>query len=216
VHAEDLEQGGPISDVLRELAAKNGLTVIAGGMPERSGRPDRPYNTSVVFGADGELVTRYRKLHLFDVELPDGTRLHESAATTAGDEVVTVDVRGFNVGLTICYDLRFGALFSALVNRGIDVLTIPAAFTQQTGMDHWHVLLRARAIETQSWLVAAAQWGQHPPNRRSYGHSLISDPWGIVVAQSSYGEGVILADCEREVISRVRRRLPCRQHLREL
>jgi predicted amidohydrolase len=147
--------------------------------------------------------------------LPDGTALRESAATTPGDDIVTVDVEGFRIGLTICYDLRFTGLFAAMAARGVDVLTVPAAFTLQTGMDHWHVLLRARAIETQCWVIAAGQWGQHPPNRRSYGHSLIADPWGTVVAESSAGEGVIVTDCTRETLSRVRSQLPCKQHVRQ-
>jgi predicted amidohydrolase len=183
-------------------------------MPELSGDDKRPYNSCVVFGPDGGLVARYRKIHLFDVELPDGSELRESAAVTEGAEPVVVEIGGFRVGLSICYDLRFPELYRALVDRGAEVLLVPSAFTLQTGKDHWHVLLRARAIESQCWLVAAAQWGRHPKNRASYGHALIVDPWGTIVAECSDRVGLVIADTDRAYLERVRSMLPSLAHRR--
>ena len=214
--AEELQRGGRITDALRQWARTHSVHLIAGGYPEKSMDASRPYNTSAVFDPAGELVASYRKLHLFDVELPDGRKLCESDGTSAGDEVVVVSVLGYQVGLTICYDLRFPALFAALAERGAEVLTVPAAFTSQTGAAHWHVLLRARAIEWQCWLLAAGQWGQHPGARRSYGHSLIVDPWGTVVAQASERDAVVLADLDKQWLRELRQRIPCAHHRRPL
>jgi predicted amidohydrolase len=183
-------------------------------MPEKSGDPLRPYNTCAVFGSDGALLARYRKIHLFDVDLQDGTRLAESSATTSGSAPELFDVKGFRVGLSICYDLRFPELYRALVARGAEVLLVPAAFTLHTGKDHWHVLLRARAIESQCWVVAAAQWGKHPKGRASYGHSMIVDPWGVVVAECSNRVGFASADVDGDLIAETRRVLPSLLHRR--
>ncbi len=214
--AEDLQRGGRITDALRTWARKHAVHLIAGGYPEKSADASRPYNTSAVFDPAGELVASYRKLHLFDVELSDGRQFCESEGTSAGDEVVVVTILGYQVGLTICYDLRFPALFAALAARGVEVLTVPAAFTSQTGAAHWHVLLRARAIEWQCWLLAAGQWGKHPGARRTYGHSLIVDPWGTVVAQASQRDAVVLADLDKQQLQEIRQRIPCAQHRRPL
>lgn len=215
-HVEDLTRGGPITDALRELAVTHGVHLIAGGLPEVSADPARPYNTSAVFDPRGELVASYRKIHLFDVELPDGRTLRESEGTTPGTDAVVVEVSGFRIGLSICYDLRFSGLFAELARRGVDLITVPAAFTEQTGKDHWHVLLRARAIEWQCWVLAAAQWGSHPRARRSYGHSLLADPWGVVVAECSNREGVVVAEVDRELLETVRAQLPCAAHRRPI
>jgi deaminated glutathione amidase len=212
--AESLTETGPILGTLRELAARHAVHLIAAGMPERSSEPARPYNTSVVVGPSGEVVGSYRKLHLFDVELADGTAYRESAGTSAGEGAVVVEIGGAKVGLVICYDLRFSRLFEALANAGADVLALGAAFTDQTGRDHWHVLLRARAIEWQSWVIAAAQHGRHPGGRRTYGHALIADPWGVVVSECSNREGFALTSIDSELVSRVRAQLPCREHRR--
>jgi predicted amidohydrolase len=214
-HAEALDgPAGPIGERLRLLSTQHALTLIAGGMPELSADPARPYNTSVVFDPGGQVVARYRKAHLFDVDLPDGKSLRESAGTSRGDEVVVTHVAGLNVGLAICYDLRFSALFEAMARRGLDLVTLPAAFTETTGKDHWHVLLRARAIEWQCWVVAAAQWGSHPGGRRTYGHSLVVDPWGNVVADASNRPGIVVADIDLELSAGVRSSLPCNAHRR--
>jgi len=214
--AERLGSGaGPIETALRRAAVAHGVTVIGGGMPEISDDPARPYNTCAVFEPDGSLGARYRKIHLFDVDLSDGTRLTESSGTLPGPvDPVVVEVGGFRVGLSVCYDLRFPELYRSLSDRGADVFVVPAAFTLHTGKDHWHVLLRARAIEGQAWVVAAAQFGRHPGGRLTYGHSLVADPWGLVVAEASDRPGVVVADLRRSDVERVRAALPSLRHRR--
>ncbi len=213
-HAEDLSPDappGPIQSRLAGLARELGIHVLAGGMPERALDPARPFNTCAVFGPDGHLAAKYRKCHLFDVDLVERA-YRESASTTPGDEAVAAHLHGLQVGLSICYDLRFPELYRALSALGAEVLVVPAAFTVTTGKDHWHVLLRARAIEAQAYVIAAAQWGKHPHSRQTYGKSCIIDPWGEVVAQASEGEGVITATIDRAYLAQVRRSLPSLQH----
>jgi deaminated glutathione amidase len=212
--AESLEGGGPIVSALRDAARAMKLTIIAGGFPERSPDPARPYNTCAAFGPDGQVLARYRKVHLFDVDLADGTSYRESACTSAGDAPVTLSIDAVNVGLSVCYDLRFPELYRALSLAGADVLVVPAAFTLLTGKDHWLVLLRARAIETQSYVVAAAQWGKHPRGRHTFGKSCIIDPWGEIIAQASEGEGVVVASLDLDYLARVRKNLPALAHRR--
>ena len=207
---------GPILTAVRDVARDNNVFVIAGGMPERTDDPLRPYNTSVVVAPTGDVVARYRKIHLFDVDLPDGTKAEESGATTRGlaEPPPLVEVLGVPFGLTICYDLRFPELYRALTRLGARVVTVPAAFTLATGKDHWHVLLRARAIENQVFILAPAQTGKHPRGRQTYGKSLIVDPWGDVLAQCGEGEGFALARLDLHAQDRVRSALPCLQHRR--
>ncbi|MBM4361804.1 MAG: carbon-nitrogen hydrolase family protein [Deltaproteobacteria bacterium] len=213
--AEDLDgASGPIGRSLSSLAREHRLTIVGGGMPERSGDPRRPFNTAVVYGPGGELVTRYRKIHLFDVELPDGSALTESSGTSPGGEPVVFELLGRSIGLSICYDLRFPELYRSLVDLGATVLLVPAAFTRDTGKDHWHALLRARAIEAQSWVVAAGQWGRHPGGRTTYGHSLVVDPWGTVVADASDREGVVYAELDDDLLDRIRATFPSLRHRR--
>ncbi|HEX2730769.1 MAG TPA: carbon-nitrogen hydrolase family protein [Polyangiaceae bacterium] len=214
--AESLNQPGPILESLQQLALSRQVVIVAAGMPEQGADPERPYNTSVVIDARGNLLASYRKVHLFDVDLPDGTSYRESRATSAGDSALVLPLLGANVGLAICYDLRFPRLFEALRTREAQVLALGAAFTDQTGRDHWHVLLRARAIETQTWVLAAAQWGRHPGERRTYGHALIVDPWGTVVAECSNREGVALATLDGALVEQVRARIPCALHRKPL
>jgi predicted amidohydrolase len=183
-------------------------------MPERSADPDRPYNTCVVVAPDGRVTARYRKIHLFDVDLPDGSSHRESASTSAGEAPVTVVVGGFTIGLSVCYDLRFPELYRLLSTAGADALVVPAAFTLFTGKDHWHVLLRARAIEAQAYVVAPAQWGRHPRGRQTYGKSLVADPWGEVIAQAPEGEGLAIATLDRAYLEDVRARVPSLRHRR--
>jgi predicted amidohydrolase len=212
--AEDLGDGaGPIARRLGEMARAHGVHVLAGGMPERSSDPGRPFNTLALAAPDGSVRAAYRKIHLFDVDLAERS-YRESGATTAGREPVVVEVAGIRVGLSICYDLRFPELYRALAAKGAEVLVVPAAFTVTTGKDHWHVLLRARAIESQAYVVAAAQWGKHPGGRMTYGKSCIVDPWGEVIAQASEGTGVITATVDREYLRRVRESLPSLVHRR--
>jgi deaminated glutathione amidase len=211
--AESLDDG-PITGALCEMARENAVTVIGGGFPELSTDAARPYNTLVVIGPDGSLSASYRKLHLFDVELGGTGSYSESKATSPGSLVVVVEVAGFKLGLSICYDLRFPELYRALSEQGAEVLLVPAAFTLHTGKDHWHVLLRARAIEAQAFVVAAAQQGTHPGDRSTYGHSLVVDPWGTVIAEASDGEGLACATLERARLEAVRRSLPSLSHRR--
>jgi deaminated glutathione amidase len=204
----------PIQAALAQMARESRVTLVAGGMAEASDDPERPFNTCAVFDQAGRLVASYRKIHLFDVDLPDGTRLKESDTTSPGTEPVVVEVEGFKLGLSVCYDLRFPELYRALVDRGAEVLLVPSAFTLTTGKEHWHVLLRARAIESQAWVVAAGQWGKHPKGRASFGHSLIADPWGTVVAECADRVGFAIADLERADLERVRASLPSLRHRR--
>jgi deaminated glutathione amidase len=213
--AESLQgEAGPIRRTLSELAQRLHVTILAGGWPEKSEAPDRPHNSATLYGSDGGVVANYRKIHLFDVTLPDGTRYAESVGVEAGRDLVCAPVGAFRVGLSICYDLRFPELYRGLVDLGADVLLIPAAFTLETGRDHFRLLLRARAVESQCWVVAANQWGRHPMGRTTYGHSMIIDPWGTVVAEASAREGVVVADIDGDLLDQTRERLPCLRHRR--
>ncbi len=211
--AEDLDRGGPIVGMLRELSTKRGIWMIGGGMPEVvPGDPDRTYNTAVVIDPAGAIAARYRKIHLFDIDIP-GSVLKESAATCAGDRRVTVDIDGAKVGLSICYDVRFPELYRALVKTdGAEILLVPAAFTAHTGAAHWHLLLRARAVEDQAYVIAAAQWGKHNAKRESYGHTLAIDPWGTVIGEQAEGDGVVMATLDGAVVERRRTQMPCLAH----
>ncbi len=208
---------GPTHRRLGDLAAELGITLVVGSVAERcpapdGGAPTQAWNTSLVFGPGGDLLATYRKVHLFDVDLraAGGVTFAESATTARGTRPATVDTPAGRLGLSICFDLRFPEHFRALVDDGAQILCVPSAFTLMTGMDHWHVLLRARAIETQSWVLAPGQWGAHDDGglRRSYGHSLIVDPWGTVVAECADGEGFCLAPIDLARVADVRRRIP--------
>ncbi len=206
---------GPIARALRAAAANGKVWLVAGGLPEKSADPLRPYNTCAVYAPDGRLFARYRKIHLFDVDLDDGASYRESAATSAGGEpvVAALPMEGgeLRVGLSVCYDLRFPELYRRLADRGADLLLVPAAFTLATGKDHWLVLLRARAIESQAFVLAAGQWGKHG-KRLTYGKSCAIDPWGEVIAQASEGEGVITAEIDLDYLAKVRAKLPSLRH----
>lgn len=211
--------GGPAYSMAQELAAKHRVFIHAGSLMERIEGDERIHNTTVVFDRKGDEIARYRKIHLFDVTTPDGVAYRESATVKAGDAVVTYDCEGVTVGCTICYDLRFPAIFQALTDKGAELITVPAAFTLQTGKDHWEVLLRARAIETQTYVCAAAQTGSFKVNnetRQTYGHSLVADPWGLVVAKASDGVGVVSARLDMAQVSRARDLIPVAQHKRTL
>jgi predicted amidohydrolase len=212
--ALDLARPGPIVSTLVELATEHEIWLVGGGLPERvPGDAVRTYNTAAVFAPDGSLAAAYRKVHLFDVDIPGGAVLRESDATCAGTDRVVVDIDGAKVGMSICYDVRFPELYRELVkDQGADVLIVPAAFTAHTGRAHWHLLLRARAIEDQAWVVAAAQWGQHNEKRESFGHSLVVDPWGTVVAERPDGDGVVIAAIDGESVAKTRRQMPCLEH----
>jgi predicted amidohydrolase len=205
---------GPIVAMLVEAARRNGVWIVGGGMPEKSDDPARPFNSSVLVQPSGGIAAVYRKVHLFDVSLADGTSLRESAATMAGSDVVTALIDRTRLGMTVCYDVRFPELYRKLTDQGARVVTVPSAFTLTTGKDHWHVLLRARAIENQVFVLAPAQHGKHPKNRQTYGKSLIVDPWGDVLAQCGEGEGVAVASLDFAYQDKVRAALPCLLHRR--
>ncbi len=211
---EPLPAGGPILAACQQAAAEHEVHLILGGFHESSNDPTRAHNTCVHLGPDGAIRARYRKIHLFDVKLADGTELNESARTEPGAQIVCTDMPFGRLGLSICYDLRFPRLYEALADQGAIAVTVPSAFTLTTGKDHWHVLLRARAIETQTYVFAPAQFGHHHDRRVSYGHALIVDPWGCVVAECSDGEGVAVATIDPGYVQKVRGELPSLQHRR--
>lgn len=205
---------GPIAGLVREQAARHGVWIVGGGTPEHvPGDATRTYNTALVVAPSGELTARYRKIHLFDVDIPGGAVLRESDSTARGDALVVVEIGGARVGVTICYDVRFPELYRALVkDRGAEILLVPAAFTAHTGAAHWHVLLRARAIEEQAYVVAAAQWGRHNEKRESYGHTLIADPWGEIIGEQAQGDGVVMATLDGAAVAKRRTQMPVLAH----
>ncbi|WP_206030261.1 carbon-nitrogen hydrolase family protein [Roseomonas sp. AR75] len=215
--AEDLPEpggtGGPAYEFLREVARANGIHVHGGSIIEQGG--EKLFNTSLLFDAGGREIARYRKIHLFDITAPDGTGYRESALYGAGNALVCVDAGGVTFGLTVCYDMRFAEQFVALRRMGAEAILVPSNFTLQTGKDHWEVLLRARAIESQCWIVAAASYGSYEERgatRQVYGHSLVCDPWGHVVAKCSDGVGWATARIDPDVTARVRRDMPVLEH----
>jgi nitrilase len=208
------EPGGAAYEFLRTVARDRRIHVHGGSLAERAG--DRLFNTTVVFSPQGSELARYRKVHLFDIATPDGTGYRESATFGSGDQVVTYEADGVKVGCAICYDVRFPELFLALRRAGAELIFLPAAFTVPTGRDHWEVLIRARAIETQCWLAAPATWGDHTDagggKRATYGHSLVCDPWGHVVAKVSDGIGWTTARIDPALTAKVRRDMPVLDH----
>ena len=210
--AESIEDGGPVLDRMKSLAKETGAHLVLGGHIERGHRHTHVRNASVHLDPHGEVKAVYRKIHLFDVDLPDGTHLLESDTVEAGTEIVASDMPFGKLGHSICYDLRFPELYRQLVDRGAIALAVPSAFTLTTGKDHWHVLLRARAIEQQSYVLAAAQTGKHHGSRQSYGHAMIVDPWGTILAQVGEGEGTAVATVDPHVVQKVRRSLPSLVH----
>ncbi|MEA2392387.1 MAG: deaminated glutathione amidase [Solirubrobacteraceae bacterium] len=211
--AEGLDDGESVA-AMRDWAREHGIHLVGGSITERS-ESGRLFNTSLVFDPRGELVATYRKIHLFDVEV-GGHVYRESDVEDPGEEIATVDVEGWTVGLSVCYDLRFPELYRILTLRGANVLVVPAAFTMATGRDHWELLLRARAVENQCYVIAAGDWGEHPGGRRTYGRSMIVDPWGVVIAQASDGDGVVTGVIETARVEEVRASLPALANRRPL
>jgi len=204
--AEPLE-GGESVVAMSAWARTHGITLVGGSIVElRAGREKRS-NTSLVFDPDGEIVATYRKIHLFDVEV-GGVVYRESESEEPGDEAVVADAEDWRVGLSVCYDVRFPELYRILALEGAQLVTVPAHFTTPTGKDHWHVLLRARAIENQLYVAAAAQIGETLPGKPAYGRSLIVDPWGVVLAQAADEETVISAELDRAHLDDIRAKLP--------
>jgi len=215
------EPGGPAYEFLRETARRQGIYVHGGSLGEQADGQQSDnllFNTTVVFDPQGVEVARYRKLHLFDIVTPEGQGYRESASYGSGEQIATFDADGIRVGCAICYDLRFPELFLALRRAGADLILLPSAFTVATGRDHWDVLIRARAIETQCWIAASATWGQHRDGagqaRLTYGHSLVCDPWGQVIATVSDGTGWTTARIDTALLERIRRDMPVLEHRR--
>jgi predicted amidohydrolase len=205
---------GPWVQRMAALARELQVTLLLGSLPEAIPDAPRVYNTSVLLGPDGRMLARYRKMHLFDVDIPGMASLQESKAVAPGSEVVVAETACGRLGLSICYDLRFPELYRELTRRGAQLLAVPSAFTERTGKDHWEPLLRARAIENLAWVFAPAQVGQHARGRSSHGHAMVVDPWGGVVAQVADGPGIALAEIDFERQERLRRELPALQHRR--
>lgn len=204
--AEPLDGGHSVA-AMSDWARQHGITLVGGSIAERREGRDKLSNTSVVFDPEGQVVAVYRKIHLFDVEV-GGVVYRESEAEEPGDEPVVAEAEDWKIGLTVCYDIRFPELYRILALQGAELVTVPAHFTTPTGKDHWHVLMRARAIENQLYVVAAAQIGETLPGKPAYGRSLIADPWGIVIAQAPDEETVISAELDRAHLQSIRAKLP--------
>ena len=205
---------GPWVARMAEAARRHRLTLLLGSLPEKVPGETRIYNTSVLIGPDGRTLATYRKVHLFDIDLPGMEHLKESRAVLPGRDVVVAETSFGRLGLSICYDVRFPELYRRLSRDGARVIAVPSAFTERTGKDHWEVQLRARAIENLAYVVAAAQAGQHGRGRASHGHAMILDPWGAILAQVADGEGVAVAELDFERQDRLRRELPALAHRR--
>jgi nitrilase len=211
--AETIADGDSVA-FLQAYARKHRISLIGGSVPLRSAESGKVSNTSLAIDSTGAIVARYDKIHLFDIALDAETTFAESAFVERGTSVVVADVAGIRAGMTVCYDLRFPELYRALSAAGAQVLFVPAAFTLQTGRDHWEVLLRARAIENLSYVVASAQQGRHTDGRVTYGRTMIIGPWGQILAQAQDGPGVVVCDVDLEYLNDVRRKLPCLEHIR--
>lgn len=216
---EELKEQAPTIDThpavpaFSELARETGAWLLCGSVAVRpSAAASRPVNRSLLFAPDGSIAAHYDKIHLFDVDLPGGESHRESALFDSGDSAKLADIGGVKLGLTICYDLRFASLFRSLAQAGAEIITVPSAFTVPTGEAHWEVLLRARAIETGAFILAPAQTGLHPNGRRTWGHSLIIDPWGRVLADAGDKPGVAVAVIELNRVREVRQVLPQLEH----
>lgn len=210
----ELNASGPIRSFLAEQAALHKLCLVGGSIPVLANSGQRVRSASFVFDEEGAELTRYDKIHLFDVDVEDAqSSYRESDQIEPGSELKVVDTSVGKIGLSVCYDLRFPLLYQSLVEQGAQLITVPSAFTETTGKAHWHVLLRARAIETQSYILAANQGGQHSSKRMTYGHSLIIDPWGRVLAERlESGPGIVVADIDLAAQNDIRKNMPIMQH----
>jgi len=205
------EENDPTLATLRELARALGIYIHVGSLAVKIA-PEKAANRAFLIDRRGDIVARYDKIHMFDVDLANGERYRESRSYRAGELAVTADLPWGRLGITICYDLRFPALYRALAEAGSSFLAIPSAFTKQTGEAHWHVLMRARAIENGSFVFAAAQGGHHENGRDTFGHSLVVDPWGRIIAEGGTEPGVIFADVDPAEVAAARARIPSLQH----
>jgi nitrilase len=217
-HAEP-EGSGPIQEFLAECARRHRIWIVAGTLPMAvPGDPQRVYAASLVYDSSGGCVARYDKIHLFDVDVErDGhtERYHESRHIAPGAwNPVVIETPAGRLGLTVCYDLRFPELFRALVGQGAELLCVPAAFTARTGEAHWEVLQRARAVENLCYVIAPGQFGTHPGGRSTWGHSMVVDPWGVVLACEAGGESAVVARVDREKLAQLRASFPALSHRR--
>ncbi len=211
-HAER-SGSGPWQEFAAEQAQRLGMWIVAGTIPMQAEDPKRPASACCLFDGSGNLVARYDKIHLFDVSLPGRKESYrESATTTAGQEPVVAQTPFGRLGLAVCYDLRFPELFRAMSERGAEMIALPAAFTRATGEAHWYVLVRARAVENLCYLLASAQHGSHPGGRESYGHSMVVEPWGQVLAERKSGDGVLCHEVALENLERLRSAFPVLDH----
>lgn len=217
--AATLEQGRPLAghpflQPLIDVAQRDGVYVLAGSVPESGPDAEHVYNTSPLIAPDGTCVAAYRKIHLFDATLSGGQSLCESDHVSAGTDLVTTRVGDFTLGFSICYDLRFPELYRGLVDKGASLIAIPSAFTLHTGKDHWEPLVRARAIESQCYVIAPAQWGEHGGGRYSWGKTMVVDPWGTTVAVAPERDGYVMAQIDTAFLTRVRGDVPSLKHRR--
>ncbi len=212
--AESVPGEGPILRAMQAAAQKHNIALVLGGLPERTDSPTQVHNTAVYLDAAGNISAVYRKIHLFDVAIPDGATYRESASVRPGTEAVVADTPWGKLGLSVCYDVRFPELYRRLSQLGARMLAVPSAFTLHTGRDHWHALLRVRAIENLAFVLAAAQFGRHHEKRVTYGHALIVDPWGQILAEVGDHEGVAVAELDFDYQDRVRKDLPSLGHRR--
>lgn len=212
--AQDLD--GPLVQAFQAQARHLGIYLLMGTIPERSPEPGKVYNTAILLGPGGDILGRYRKLHLFNIDIPGKVSFREADHILAGDDLVAVTLAeaDWTVGLAICYDLRFPELFRALVDRGAEIILVPAAFSQVTGKDHWETLLRARAIENQVYILAPAQYPHPDQSLKTYGRSLIIDPWGLSLARAADREDIIYTRLDRQSLHKLRSELPCLSHRR--
>lgn len=206
------QKDNPQLKQLAALTAELGVHVLIGSMVLAADDGDRAVNRSVLIGPDGATVAHYDKLHMFDVTLANGESHAESASYQPGERLAIADLGAARLGLSICYDVRFPTLYRRLAQAGADIISVPSAFTRPTGMAHWHVLLRARAIETGCFIIAPAQVGAHENGRETYGHSLIIDPWGHVLAEAGVGDDMIMAKLDLSLVGKARAQIPALQH----
>jgi len=212
-NAESID--GPLIQKFRQLASESGMWISVGGFHERAADGSHIHNTHVIINANGQIVSTYRKMHLFDINIPNGPTHQESKVMSAGTTMELCDSPLGTLGLSVCYDVRFPEFYMSLRERGAQIILVPSAFTKVTGEAHWKILLQARAIETQCYVVAAAQVGVHNPKRETYGHSLIIDPWGTILSEIQDGNGLGVAQIDLEYLQKVRTNMPTINHRRK-
>lgn len=205
---------GPTSFRMSELAAALDIFLLCGSIIETNPEGVRPFNTSIMLNTRGKMIACYRKLHLFNIHGPGTTTIDESRMYSAGNEVVTARIPFSKVGFTTCYDLRFPELYRRLADNGARIIFVPSSFTYETGKAHWEILLRARAIENQVYIIAPNQYGKDPLGNRQYGHSMIIDPWGTVIARCSNEETIIYGELDNNYLNKIRTKLPSLNHIR--